>query len=146
MTRLSRLIHRIHYISTKNMVNIPICDTCYNNRHNGLGYDHRDNEEERRDCKSVEKDAHGKQVQCACNPDWPELQEALEKIWEKEVKATTIFPLIQKCHQGHMHIFDKGARRVIHCPYYTKEHKCKLDHTQICIYNCKNYKRKGGVL
>jgi len=58
------------------ILKIPVCESCLKGDHISYGYDHRQGEIGRRSCKNLSED---RQTQCCCDPDWPELMEALEK-------------------------------------------------------------------
>jgi len=53
-----------------------VCDSCLRGEHQSYGCDHRNGPEDRRDCKNLSPD--GKR-QCLCNPDWPELTDAIRR-------------------------------------------------------------------
>jgi hypothetical protein len=53
---------------------VPVCQSCLDGHHDSYGADHRDGEPGRCDCKNLSDD---QKTQCFCNPDWPELVEAI---------------------------------------------------------------------
>jgi hypothetical protein len=53
-----------------------VCESCLRGEHQSYGCDHRNGPEDGRDCKNLSPD--GKR-QCLCNPDWPELTEAIHR-------------------------------------------------------------------
>ena len=57
-------------------VSVWVCEACLNGTHISYGTDHRIGEQYRRDCKNVSND---NSRQCWCNPDWPELMEAINE-------------------------------------------------------------------
>jgi len=55
-------------------VRVPVCEECMIGSHISYGFDHRQGELGRRDCKNVSDDG---QKQCNCTEDWPELWTAI---------------------------------------------------------------------
>lgn len=57
-----------------------VCESCLRGEHQSYGCDHRTGPEDRRDCKNLSPDG---KWQCLCNPDWPELTDAIRRHNDK---------------------------------------------------------------
>lgn len=71
---------------------VNVCQSCLDGEHLSYGVDHRDGEDGRCDCKNVSEDGKS---QCGCNPDWPELMEAIEN-YDAEVHCTRLLKELEK--------------------------------------------------
>ena len=56
-------------------IEVYVCESCLSGDHLSYGSDHRQGEKGRCDCKNVNE---SRTSQCACNPEWTELTQALE--------------------------------------------------------------------
>jgi hypothetical protein len=68
-------MHKIKVGSGTESILVNVCESCVSGEDISCGGDHRDSDREWRDCKNL--NGEGKS-QCGCNPDWPELMEAIE--------------------------------------------------------------------
>jgi hypothetical protein len=56
-----------------------VCESCLKGEHLSYGYDHRQKEEGRRDCKNIAY-VNGQTRQCNCTQDWPELFDFIKSL------------------------------------------------------------------